>query len=50
MPFQARLQVLPDAIAEIAPELPPEGERVGWYKRWWVWAILAACLAAASTT
>jgi hypothetical protein len=41
--------VLPDAVAEIAPELPPEGERVGWYKRWWVWAIVGGVVAGTAT-
>jgi len=47
--FQARLEVLPDAIAEVAPELPPEGERAAWYKRWWVWAIVGAAAAGGAT-
>jgi hypothetical protein len=49
VPFQARLQVLPDAVAEVAPELPPEGEPAGWYKRWWVWALVGGVVAGGAT-
>jgi hypothetical protein len=49
VPFMAKLQVLPDAVAEVSPELPPEGEHVGWYKRWWVWAIVGGVVAGTAT-
>src|SRR5262249_61987571 len=49
VPFQARLEVLPNAVAEVAPELPPEGAAPPLYKRWWFWGALAVVAGAART-
>jgi len=50
VPFQARLEVLPNAVAEVAPELPPEGAAPPLYKRWWFWGALAVVAGATVTT
>jgi hypothetical protein len=48
-PFSARLEVLPDAVAEVAPELPQATAPAPWYKRWWVWALVGGAAAATAT-
>ena len=46
MPFQARVDVLPDANVEVHATLVKESKEVPWYKRWYVWAAVGGALAA----
>lgn len=46
VPFQARVDVLPDANVEVHAALQRESREVPWYKRWYVWAAVGGVLAA----
>ena len=46
VPFSARIDVAPDSTFEVNAQLPSEGERVSWYKRWYVWAVVGGVVAA----
>jgi hypothetical protein len=39
-PFNARIDVPPDATVEVRAEMSPESGPVPWYKRWYLWAIV----------
>jgi hypothetical protein len=51
VPFQARVDVLPDANVEVHATLVRESCEVPWYKKWYVWAAVggAVAIAGAST-
>jgi hypothetical protein len=42
VPFSARLELLPDSMAEVAPELPAAPAPLPFYKRYWFWAAAGA--------
>ncbi len=46
VPFQARVDVLPDANVAVHATLVKESREVPWYKRWYVWAAVGGALAA----
>lgn len=46
VPFQARVDVLPDANVEVHATLVRESKDAPWYKRWYVWAAIGGVLAA----
>jgi hypothetical protein len=46
--FNARLDVPPEAVVEVRPELPPLAPAAPWYRRWWVWAIAGGVVAGTS--
>jgi hypothetical protein len=46
LPFQARVDVLPDANVEVHATLVKETKDVPWFKRWYVWAAVGGVLAA----
>ena len=46
VPFQARVDVLPDANVEVHATLVKESKDVPWFKRWYVWAIVGGAVAA----
>lgn len=46
VPFQARVDVLPDANVEVHATLVRESREVPWYKKWYVWAIVGGVVAA----
>jgi PEGA domain len=46
VPFQARVDVLPDANVEVHATLVRESRDAPWYKRWYVWAAVGGVLAA----
>jgi hypothetical protein len=46
-PFQARIDVLPDATVEVRASLVRDTGPTPWYKRWYVWAIVGGAAAAA---
>ena len=46
MPFQARVDVLPDANVEVHATLVKESKDAPWYKRWYVWATVGGAVAA----
>lgn len=46
VPFQARVDVLPDANVEVHATLVRESREVPWYKKWYVWAIVGGAVAA----
>ena len=46
VPFQARVDVLPDANVEVHATLVRESKEVPWFKRWYVWAIVGGVVAA----
>jgi hypothetical protein len=46
VPFQARVDVLPDANVEVHATLVKESKETPWYKRWYVWAIVGGAVAA----
>jgi len=50
IPFEASIDVLPDAIVEINPTLVREEGRVPWYKRWYVWAAVGGAVAIAGVS
>ncbi len=45
-PFEARVDVLPDANVEVHATLVRETREVPWYKKWYVWAAVGGVLAA----
>lgn len=50
-PFVARLDVPPEASVEVKPTLTRKGaDRLRWYQRWWVWALVGGAVAAGATT
>jgi len=49
VPFQARVDVLPDANVEVHATLVKETREQAWYKRWYVWAIVGGAIAAGGT-
>jgi hypothetical protein len=46
VPFQARVDVLPDANVEVHASMVRESKDQPWYKRWYVWAIVGGAVAA----
>ena len=47
VPFQARVDVLPDANVEVHATLVRESQaKSPWYKRWYVWATVGGVVAA----
>ncbi|MCU1278879.1 MAG: hypothetical protein JWM53_2425 [bacterium] len=46
VPFQARVDVLPDANVEVHASMVRESKDAPWYKRWYVWAAIGGVLAA----
>jgi len=46
LPFDARIDVLPDATVSVRAELVPTEGQVAWYKRWYLWAIVGGIAAA----
>ncbi|MCU1279159.1 MAG: hypothetical protein JWM53_2705 [bacterium] len=46
VPFQARVDVLPDANVEVHASMVRESKDAAWYKRWYVWAIVGGVVAA----
>ena len=46
LPFQARVDVLPDANIGVHASLVRETRDAPWYKRWYVWAAVGGVLAA----
>jgi hypothetical protein len=47
VPFQARIDVLPDATVEVRATLVRETLPTPWYKRWYVWAAVGGAAAVA---
>jgi hypothetical protein len=47
VPFQARIDVLPDATVEVHATLVRETQPVPWFKRWYVWAAVGGAVAVA---
>lgn len=47
VPFEATIDVLPDATVEVQARLPREAGKVPWYQRWYVWAAVGGAVAAA---
>jgi PEGA domain-containing protein len=45
VPFQARVDVLPDANVEVHATLVRESKEAPWYKRWYVWATVGGAVA-----
>ncbi len=45
LPFQARIDVPPDAIVEVRAVLSRETGATPWYKRWYVWAAVGGAAA-----
>jgi hypothetical protein len=46
-PFQARIDVLPEATVAVHATLVRYSGPTSWYKRWYVWAIVGGAAAAA---
>jgi hypothetical protein len=46
-PFEAGIDVLPDATVEVRARLVRETGPLPWYKRWYVWAAVGGAVAAA---
>jgi hypothetical protein len=46
VPFEARVDVLPDANLRVHATLVRESRESPWYKRWYVWAAIGGALAA----
>jgi hypothetical protein len=46
VPFQARIDVPPDAVVEVRAILSRESGSTLWYKRWYVWAVVGGAAAA----
>lgn len=46
VPFQARIDVPPDASMEVRAALTRESVHSPWYKRWYVWAVVGGAAAA----
>jgi hypothetical protein len=46
VPFEARVDVLPDANVAVHATLVKESREVPWFKRWYVWAIVGGVVAA----
>ncbi len=46
LPFEARVDVLPDDKVEVHATMVRESGSVVWYKRWYVWAAIGGALAA----
>ena len=47
--FTAALDVQPDGVVEVTPDLQRRSTELSWYQRWWVWGIAAAVLAGSAT-
>jgi hypothetical protein len=50
IPFQAKVDVTPDATVEVGATLVREEGRVPWYKRWYVWAAVGGAVAIAGAS
>jgi hypothetical protein len=50
VPFQARIDLLPDATVEVRATLQRETGAVPWYKRWYVWAAVGGAVAIAGAS
>jgi hypothetical protein len=46
VPFEARIDVLPDGNLQVHAMLVRESRETPWYKRWYVWAAIGGALAA----
>jgi len=47
--FDATLDVQPDGMVEVTPDLHRRPSALAWYQRWWVWGIAAAVAAGTAT-
>jgi hypothetical protein len=47
--FFAALDVQPDGLVEVRPDLQRRAGELAWYQRWWVWGIAGAVLAGSAT-
>jgi PEGA domain len=47
VPFQAKIDVLPDATVEVRATLSPRAQPQPWFKRWYVWAAVGGAVAIA---
>jgi hypothetical protein len=47
VPFEARVDVMPDANIVVRATLVKETREVSWYKRWYVWAAIGGAVAIA---
>jgi len=47
VPFQAKIDVLPDATVEVRATLSPRAQPTPWFKRWYVWAAVGGAVAIA---
>lgn len=47
--FDATLDVQPDGMVEVTPDLHRRPGAPAWYQRWWVWSIAAAVVAGTAT-
>lgn len=50
VPFQAGIDVLPDATVEVRVALTPESQPVPWFKKWYVWAAVGGAVAIAGAS
>ena len=50
VPFEAGIDVLPDATVEVRATLIREEGKVPWFKRWYVWAAVGGALAVAGAS
>jgi hypothetical protein len=46
-PFEAGIDVLPDATVEVRAKMVRETAPIPWYKRWYVWAAVGGAVAVA---
>jgi hypothetical protein len=49
LPFQARIDLLPEGTIEVRATLMRESGPLPWFKRWYVWAVVGGAIAAAAT-
>jgi hypothetical protein len=47
--FEARLDVLPEAMVEVTPNLGRKSMAPKWYQQWWVWALVGGAVVAGTT-
>lgn len=50
VPFQAGIDVLPDATVEVRVALTRESQPVPWFKKWYVWAAVGGAVAIAGAS
>jgi hypothetical protein len=49
-PFQAKIDVLPDATVEVRASMQRRTGPIAWYKRWYVWAAVGGAVAIAGAS